>query len=253
MTGFGGLRALASRKLRSGLSPFLETVSSEGYYLKQFALMSSSVYDVGAATNIKFHEGMVPRAAKEKILDQRGVVIWFTGLSGSGKSTVACTLEHALASLSKVTVLLDGDNVRHGLNSNLGFSATDREENIRRIGEVSKLFAESGIITLTSFISPYRQDRERVRSRMDKNDFIEVYMRIPLEVCESRDPKGLYKAARAGKIKHFTGIDDPYEEPLSPEIVLDAKDSEGRMSSAEEMAARILDYLKINGYLQGAA
>lgn len=256
MSGLGALRTLASRgakKFTSGLSPFLETVPTEAYSLKQVAVMSSSVYDVGAATNIKFHEGMVPRAEKEKILDQRGVVIWFTGLSGSGKSTVACTLEHALASLGKVTVLLDGDNIRHGLNSNLGFSAADREENIRRIGEVSKLFAESGIITLTSFISPYRQDRERVRARMNKSDFIEVYMRIPLEVCESRDPKGLYKAARAGKIKNFTGIDDPYEEPTSPEIVIDAKDNEGRMSSAEDMAARILDYLKEHGYLKGSA
>ena len=173
------------------------------------------------------------------------------GLSGSGKSTVACTLEHALAARGKVTVLLDGDNVRHGLNSNLGFKAEDREENIRRIGEVSKLFAESGVITLTSFISPYRADRAKVRERMAKGDFLEVYMRIPIEICEERDPKGLYKAARAGKIKNFTGIDDPYEEPENPEITLNAKDEEGNMASAEDMAAEIIKYLDSNTYLRG--
>lgn len=213
--------------------------------------VTSSVYNVGAATNIKFHDGMVPRTTKEQRLDQRGVIIWFTGLSGSGKSTVACTLEHALASRGKLTVLLDGDNVRHGLNSNLGFTATDREENIRRIGEVAKLFAESGIITLTSFISPYRIDRARVRDRVAPEDFIEVYMRIPIEICEERDPKGLYKAARAGKIKNFTGIDDPYEEPDSAELVIDAKDPQGNMASAEDMAGEILRYLEDKGYLKG--
>lgn len=150
-----------------------------------------------------------------------------------------------------MTVLLDGDNVRHGLNSNLGFSAEDREENIRRIGEVAKLFAESGVITLTSFISPYRADRARVRSRMADGDFVEVYMRIPIEICEERDPKGLYKAARAGKIKQFTGIDDPYEVPDSPEIVVDAKDQSGKLSSAEDMASKIMQYLESKGYLSG--
>lgn len=172
------------------------------------------------------------------------------GLSGSGKSTVACTLEHALAARGKLTILLDGDNVRHGLNSNLGFSKDDREENIRRIGEVSKLFAESGVLTLTSFISPYREDRARVRARLAQGDFIEVFMRIPIEICEERDPKGLYKAARAGKIKQFTGIDDPYEEPEAAEIVLDAKDASGNMASAEEMAGKIIDYLEKGGYLE---
>jgi adenylylsulfate kinase len=173
------------------------------------------------------------------------------GLSGSGKSTVACTLEHALAERGKMTVLLDGDNVRHGLNSNLGFTAMDREENIRRIGEVAKLFAESGVITLTSFISPYREDRARVRSRLAAEDFVEVYMRIPIELCEQRDPKGLYKAARAGKIKNFTGIDDPYEEPESAELIIDAKDASGKMASAEDMASQILEYLSQRGYLTG--
>lgn len=179
-------------------------------------------------------------------------MVYSAGLSGSGKSTVACTLEHALAAQGKVTVLLDGDNVRHGLNSNLGFTAEDREENIRRIGEVSKLFAESGIITLTSFISPYRADREKVRARMADGDFLEVYMRIPIEICEERDPKGLYKAARAGKIKNFTGIDDPYEEPDKAEITLDAKDDKGNLASAEDMAGEIVQYLESKGYLQGS-
>ena len=174
----------------------------------------------------------------------------FPGLSGSGKSTVACTLEHALAARGKVTILLDGDNVRHGLNSNLGFTAIDREENIRRIGEVSKLFAESGILTLSSFISPYRADRDRVRERVAPGDFIEVFMRIPIDVCDQRDPKGLYKAARAGKIKNFTGIDDPYEEPETPELILDAKDAQGNMASAEDMAAVIMEYLEKKGHLK---
>ena len=184
-------------------------------------------------------------------MDQKGCVLWFTGLSGSGKSTVACTLENALAELGKVTICLDGDNIRHGLNSNLGFTSTDREENIRRIGEVSKLFAESGIITLTSFISPYRNDRAKVRARMEAKDFIEVFMRIPIEVCEQRDPKGLYKAARAGKIKNFTGIDDPYEEPENAEIVIDARTPDGKFISAEESAGKILEYLDKKGFLKG--
>ncbi|KAI3424272.1 hypothetical protein D9Q98_009626 [Chlorella vulgaris] len=214
---------------------------------------AGAVYNVGQATNIKFHDGMVPRDVKEEILGQKGVVLWFTGLSGSGKSTVACTLEHALAARGKMTVLLDGDNVRHGLNKNLGFSAQDREENIRRIGEVSKLFAESGVITLASFISPYRKDRENVRIRMADGDFVECYMRIPIELCEERDPKGLYKAARAGKIKGFTGIDDPYEEPLAAELVIDAKDEAGTMQSAEAMAATIMHFLEEKGYLSAPA
>jgi adenylylsulfate kinase len=211
---------------------------------------TGDVYNVGAATNIKFHEGMVDRATKERIMGQRGVVIWFTGLSGSGKSTVACTLEHALAARGRVTVCLDGDNIRHGLNSNVGFSPADREENIRRIGEVSKLFAESGVITLSSFISPYKADRARVRERLAPGDFLEVFMKIPIDVCESRDPKGLYKAARAGKIKGFTGIDDPYEAPDAAELVLEVKDREGNMASAEAMAGEILAHLEAGGYLR---
>lgn len=213
------------------------------------ALSGMTAYDVGSSTNIKWHEGGVSRDAKQDLLDQRGVVLWFTGLSGSGKSTVACTLEHALRDRGRLTVNLDGDNIRHGLNKNLGFSPEDRVENIRRIGEVSKLFAENGVITLVSFISPYREDRDRVRGRLGAGDFLEVYMKIPLEVCESRDPKGLYKAARAGKIKGFTGIDDPYEEPLEPELTIEVQSPDGNHQSPQIMAGKILDFLHQKGYL----
>lgn len=147
--------------------------------------------------------------------------------------------------------MLDGDNIRHGLNKNLGFSPADRTENIRRIGEVAKLFAEAGTLTLVSFISPYKADRAAVRERVGDR-FIEVYMRIPLSVCEARDPKGLYKAARAGKIKGFTGVDDPYEEPEAPELAVTVAGEDGVMASPEAMAARIIDYLQDKGYLTGA-
>ncbi|KAG2434052.1 hypothetical protein HXX76_007780 [Chlamydomonas incerta] len=211
----------------------------------------STAYDVGSSTNIKWHEGAVPTENKEAIMQQKGCVVWFTGLSGSGKSTVACTLEHALAEAGKVTALLDGDNIRHGLNSNLGFSATDREENIRRIGEVSKLFADTGIVTLVSFISPYRRDRDRVRSRVPEGRFIEVFMKVPISICEERDPKGLYKKARAGQLKGFTGIDDPYEEPLNAEVVLEAETADGKRISATDQARTLLDYLRSKGFLTG--
>jgi adenylylsulfate kinase len=204
---------------------------------------------VGSSTNIRWHEGMVSTKAKEHILRQRGCVLWFTGLSGSGKSTVACSLEHALAEEGRLTALLDGDNIRHGLNTNLGFSPADRVENIRRIGEVSKLFADTGVITLVSFISPYMADREKVRSRVGPGQFIEVYMKIPLAVCETRDPKGLYKKARAGQLKGFTGIDDPYEEPKNAELVIEAAGQDGKLRRPEDQAKQILDFLRSNGYL----
>ena len=160
-------------------------------------------------------------------------------------------MEHALAERGKLAYVLDGDNIRHGLCKNLGFTAEDREENIRRIGEVSTLYADTGVITLVSFISPYRGDRDAVRALMPEGDFIEVYMRIPLSVCEERDPKGLYKAARAGKIKGFTGIDDPYEEPLNAEIVMEvAKEGgDGTLAPPEKMAAAIIEMLEQKGYL----
>ncbi len=174
------------------------------------------------ATNITWHEGSVTREERHKNLGQKGATIWFTGLSASGKSTIAMALEQVLMRLGKHAYCLDGDNVRHGMNKNLGFSAEDREENVRRIGEVAKLFADAGLIALTSFISPYRVDRDRARKLHEEADltFIECFVHCPIEIVEQRDPKGLYKKARAGEIKGFTGIDDPYEEPLNAELVL---------------------------------
>jgi adenylylsulfate kinase len=198
------------------------------------------------ATNITRHEGHVTRTEREQLLRQKGATLWFTGLSGSGKSTIAFTLEHALVQMGQLAYVLDGDNIRHGLNKNLGFSAADREENIRRIGEVAKLFADCGVITMTSFISPYRKDRDTVRAlhQADKVPFIEVHVNTPIGTCEQRDPKGLYKKARAGQLKNFTGIDDPYEEPLKPELTLDATDT-----SPQQAAALLLDYLGKQGIL----
>lgn len=173
------------------------------------------------ATNITWHEGHVGRSEREKLLDQKGALIWMTGLSGSGKSTIAYTLEHALVQRGHLSYVLDGDNIRHGLNKNLGFSADDRTENIRRIGEVGKLFVDTGVITITAFISPYLADRQIARETVGEGCFFEVFCDTPLAVCEERDPKGLYKKARAGEIKGFTGIDDPYEAPERPEMVID--------------------------------
>jgi adenylylsulfate kinase len=173
------------------------------------------------ATNITWHRGDVTKEDRNKLLNQKGIVIWFTGLSGSGKSTLAHALEKRLFQQGRLSFVLDGDNIRHGLNKNLGFSPQDREENIRRIGEVAKLFCEAGIITMTAFISPYRRDRDHARELLDKKEFIEVFLKVPLKIAEKRDPKGLYKKARNGEIKEFTGISAPYEEPLNPEIVID--------------------------------
>ncbi len=170
--------------------------------------------------NIHWHHGKLDAKTREEKLGQKGAVIWFTGLSASGKSTVAREVELALIENGLNSYVLDGDNIRHGLNSNLGFSPEDRKENIRRIGEVSKLFCESNVITLTAFISPYRADRDLVRKLVPEGSFFEVFCDAPLSVCEQRDPKGLYKKARAGEIPEFTGISAPYEEPLKPELVL---------------------------------
>ena len=174
------------------------------------------------ATNVHWHSGEVSREDRYKVLGHKGVTLWFTGLSGSGKSTVAVALENALTARGKLCYRLDGDNIRLGINKNLGFSAEDRTENIRRIGEISKLFVDTGVIVLSSFISPYRADRDAVRilHDADKMDFIEVHVDCALAEAEKRDPKGLYKKARAGEIKGFTGIDDPYEAPAKPEVHL---------------------------------
>ena len=198
------------------------------------------------ATNITWHEGHVTGEERHALLRQKGATLWFTGLSGSGKSTIAFTLEHALVQRGHLAYVLDGDNIRHGLNKNLGFSAADREENIRRIGEVAKLFADCGVVTMTSFISPYRKDRDVVRALHveGKLAFIEIHVATPIETCEQRDPKGLYKKARAGQLKGFTGIDDPYEAPLHPELTLDATST-----SPQEAAIILIEYLQTKGIL----
>jgi adenylylsulfate kinase len=196
------------------------------------------------ATNITWHQGNITPADRERLLKQKGVVIWFTGLSASGKSTLALNLEERLFEMGHLTYVLDGDNIRHGLNKNLGFSPEDREENIRRIGEVSKLFADAGVITMTAFISPYRVDRDKARERLPEGRFIEIYMQVPLHIAEQRDPKGLYEKARKGEIKEFTGISAPYEEPLNPELVVDT----GELS-VEESTDLILNYLKEKNFI----
>ena len=200
-----------------------------------------------AATNITWHEGHVDRENRETLLKQKGATTWFTGLSGSGKSTVAFTVEHALVERGHLAYVLDGDNIRHGLNKNLGFSPEDREENIRRLGEVAKLFADAGALTFTSFISPYRKDRDQARKIHEEAGlpFIEVFVSAPLEICEQRDPKGLYQKAREGKIPEFTGISAPYEEPLKPEIVLDVA-----KLSPQEAAAEVINYLIDRGLVR---
>ncbi len=172
------------------------------------------------ATNITWHEANVVQADREKLLNQKGCVIWFTGLSGSGKSTLALEVESKLHQRGHLTYVLDGDNVRHGLNKNLGFSPEDREENIRRIGEVAKLFNDAGVIAMTAFISPYRADRDNARELLDEGRFVEVFVDCPLEVCEARDTKGLYQKARTGEIKEFTGISAPYEAPSQAELTV---------------------------------
>jgi adenylylsulfate kinase len=200
------------------------------------------------ATNITWHEGHVTREERAGLLKQTGATLWFTGLSGSGKSTIAFTLEHALVQRGHLAYVLDGDNVRHGLNKNLGFSAADREENIRRIGEVAKLFADCGVVTMTSFISPYRKDRDAVRAlhAEGKLPFVEIYLNTPIETCEQRDPKGLYKKARAGQLKNFTGIDDPYEAPANPELTIDATGT-----SPQQAVVQIIEYLEKQGIVRG--
>jgi adenylylsulfate kinase len=195
------------------------------------------------ATNVTWHDHKVSKAERFKLNGHKGAVLWFTGLSACGKSTIANTVDHLLHSMGKHSYVLDGDNIRMGLNKNLGFSAEDRAENIRRIGEVAKLFAETGNLTLTAFISPYRADRDKVRAILEPGQFIEILVDASLETCEKRDPKGLYKKARAGEIKGFTGIDDPYEAPEKPELVLDSN-SKG----IDELAQEVIQYLEAKGF-----
>jgi len=189
--------------------------------------------------NTIYHNATVTRERRNQLNNHKSVVIWFTGLSGSGKSTLAHSVEERLHNLDCRTFVLDGDNVRHGLSSNLSFSDDDRKENIRRIGEAAKLMMESGVIAMTAFISPFKEDRNLVRQLLPQGDFIEIYCNASLEVCESRDVKGLYKRARAGEIKNYTGIGSPYEAPSNPELVIDTESE-----SLEESVAKVVDFLK---------
>jgi adenylylsulfate kinase len=208
---------------------------------------------------VHWHQHAVSREEREGLNGHHGCVVWLTGLSACGKSTVANLVDHKLHSIGVHSFVLDGDNIRHGLNSSpsllaeahgeefarrfgLGFSAQDRQENIRRIGSVGKLFCEAGVIAITAFISPYRVDRDRVRATLAPGDFVEVFVDAPIEVCESRDPKGMYKRARAGQIRGFTGVDDPYEPPETPELILAAGSK-----SAETLAEEVIAYLRASG------
>lgn len=194
--------------------------------------------------NIVWHNATIAKADRHRMNNHKSAILWYTGLSGAGKSTLANKVEEKLFERGLHTYVLDGDNVRHGLNKGLGFSAEDRKENIRRIGEVAKLFVDGGVIVSTAFVSPYRADRDMVREMVEAGEFIEIHVAASLDVCESRDPKGLYKKARAGEIKNFTGIDDPYEAPDSPEMSIDTGDK-----SLEECAAEIMNYLENHGYI----
>jgi len=198
------------------------------------------------ATNITWHSSQVTRNEREALLNQRGCTIWLTGLPSSGKSTTAFALEYELIQRGYMTYVLDGDNIRHGLNKNLGFSAQDREENIRRIGEVAKLFADSGIIVVTSFISPYQRERDLARKIHEEAGlgFFEIHVSTPVVVCEERDPKSLYKKARRGELKGFTGVDDPYEAPPNPELIVDASNN-----SPEDIVTQILPLLEEKQYI----
>ncbi len=192
------------------------------------------------------HKHKITKADRARRYGQKPAILWFTGLSGSGKSTLASRVEEILFhQFNAKTYILDGDNIRAGLNKDLGFSPEDRQENIRRIGEVAKLFVDAGLIVLTAFISPYRKDRQMVRQLVEPGEFIEIYVRCPLEVCEQRDVKGLYRKARQGIIKNFTGIDAPYEEPENPELIVDT-----HLLSVDEAAEQILKYLIEHGYVQ---
>jgi adenylylsulfate kinase len=197
-------------------------------------------------TNLTWHHSTITKAERRNRNGHHSCVLWFTGLSGSGKSTIANAVSKKLFELGIQNYVLDGDNIRHGLNKDLGFSPEDRTENIRRIGEVAKLFVDSGQFVLTAFISPFQQDRDNVRNILEQNEFIEIYVRCPLEECEKRDPKGLYKKARNGEIRDFTGIDSPYEEPYSPELVI-----ETHLYSIEECAEQVISYLRHRNFIKG--
>jgi len=195
--------------------------------------------------NIYWHEGDITQQDRERQAGHRGICLWFTGLSGSGKSTIARETENILFEKGIRTYVLDGDNIRHGLNSDLGFSPEDRNENIRRIGEVAKLFVDAGVVVMTAFISPYREDRNRVRAIMQNGQFIEIFVEADLDTCEARDPKGLYKKAKTGEIKEFTGISAPYEIPEKPELLINTTQE----TSVRKNAEKVVKYLIENEYL----
>ncbi len=201
--------------------------------------------DEPKSKNIFWHQGDITKEDRERQGGHRGACLWFTGLSGSGKSVIAHEVENQLFEKGVRTYVLDGDNIRHGLNRDLGFSPEDRTENIRRIGEVAKLFVDAGIMVMTAFISPYREDRNQVRRLMKDGEFIEIYVEADLETCEQRDPKGLYKKARAGEIKEFTGISAPYEPPSNPELVINTTQE----TDVKKNARKVIQYLEENGYL----
>lgn len=194
--------------------------------------------------NVRWHSGSVTSEQREALLGQRGVVLWFTGLSGSGKSTIAHAVEAELLQGGRAAYVLDGDNVRHGLNGDLGFTPEDRHENLRRIAEVAKLFADAGLLTICAFVSPYRADRDRIRGNLGEGKFLEIYVSTPLEECERRDPKGLYKRARSGEIGDLTGLGAPYEAPDRPELTLDTLST-----SVTESVAKVVGFLRHSGYL----
>ncbi|WP_145471575.1 adenylyl-sulfate kinase [Staphylococcus pettenkoferi] len=199
---------------------------------------------MGESTNITWHDSEVTKQDRQQLHGHKSATLWFAGLSGSGKSTISVELEKALFERKKHAFRLDGDNVRHGLNKNLDFSPEDRQENIRRIGEVSKLMVDAGLITITAFISPYREDRDNVRAILDDDEFIEIYTQCSVEECERRDPKGLYKKARTGEIPEFTGISAPYEEPRNPEITIDTEQLD-----VKDAVTQILNYLEEHQYI----
>jgi len=199
---------------------------------------------VSQQKHIFHHSFSIKKNDREELHGHKSYILWFTGLSGSGKSTIANLVEKKLHEMGISTYILDGDNLREGINQDLGFSSEDRKENLRRIGEIAKLFVDGGIVTLATFISPYASDREKVRKKVRQGEFIEIYVKCSLEECENRDPKGLYKKARQGEISNFTGVSAPYEEPENPEIII-----ETNQKSVGECVQQIINYLKHNGYL----
>jgi bifunctional enzyme CysN/CysC len=232
-----------------GLAPYEENRVAGGFILidrHSNATVAAGMirFALRRAANTYFQSFEVTKAARAQLNRQQPVLLWFTGLSGAGKSTIANSLERKLHALGKRTFVLDGDNVRHGLNRDLGFTEADRVENIRRIAEVAKLFVEAGLITVVSFISPFRAEREMARGLMGPNEFIEIFVDTPLETCEQRDPKGLYRKARRGELRNFTGLDSPYERPNNPDLILDAANN-----SASDLADCIIQFMRQHGVL----